>query len=161
MLRRFDVAHQEHTGERRAMKSLLRSLIALVLLAPGQVLSDRALKDLKVGEPLPTDEAMSVGPRAVRLPQANWQLIALARGEIRSNYTGSVKTTTGIFAYIEGTRALAFIRFSATEDTLAVDHWRYTGPDCAGTPVRYRDRFGSAFAQPECHEVRLSVNFLG
>jgi hypothetical protein len=39
------------------MENFLKSLIALVLLAPGQVLSERALKEMRIGDPLPPDGA--------------------------------------------------------------------------------------------------------
>lgn len=142
------------------MDKFLRGLMALMLLAPGQALSDRPLEDFQVGDAVHPDESISIGPRAVRLPQGNWQLVAKSRSENRNIY-GTTKVTTGVFAYIDGTRTLAFIRFSASEDTLPADGWRNVTDCSPGRPVRFRDGFENNPRQPECHEVRLLANFLG
>lgn len=142
------------------MNIFLRSLIALILLVPGQVLSERPLKQFRVGDALRSDEIISIGPRAVRLPQANWHLIAMHRGENRAGQA-TAEVTTGIFAYLDGTRTLAFIYFSASETSLQTDQWVGYARDCGSIPVRFHENFGSNPNQPECHEVYLLRNFLG
>ena len=58
------------------MGSLARGLNALALLAPGEVLSQRLLKDVQVGEEeLRSGESVSVGQRAVRLSHGNWYAV--------------------------------------------------------------------------------------
>jgi len=145
------------------MDIFLRGLIALMLLAPGQVLSERPLKHFRVGDTIRSDEIITIGPRAMRLPQANWHLIALHQGENRvvsGGSTARAEVTTGVFAHIDGTRTLAVIHFSASETSLPSDHWVGYSRDCESTPVRFRESFEGRPNQPECHEVRLLRNFL-
>jgi len=142
------------------MDKFLRGLLALMLLAPGQVLSDRPLRDFQVGDVVRPDETISVGPRAVRLPQGDWRLVALNHGENRTTSVKVAKVTTGVFARIDGSRTLAVAFFSASEEPVTADVWERS-PECESAQVRFRNRFGSPFSQPECHEVLVLSNFLG
>ncbi|MGH8634437.1 MAG: hypothetical protein ACRET7_09935 [Burkholderiales bacterium] len=144
------------------MNILFAGLIAFAILWPAQAFSERPLKHFRVGDTVRSDEIYSIGPRAVQLPQANWHLIAIHRGENRvRGSTATAAVTTGVFAYIDGTRTLAFISFSASESSLPANKWVVYSGDCESTPVRFRDSFGGHPNQPECHEVRLLKNFLG
>jgi hypothetical protein len=148
-------------GQGGAMPCFFRILVAFSLLWPAQALSDRLLKELRVGDELRSDESIAVGPRAIRLPQSSWHLLALRRDENREiGATGAADVTSGVFAYIDGTRALAVVYFGASETSLVVSRWQ-AYEDCGNTPSRFLDRFGSSPNQPECHEVRLVRNFLG
>jgi hypothetical protein len=131
-----------------------------MLLAPGLALSDRPLRELQVGDVVSPDESISVGPRAVRLPQGHWRLVALNHGENRTTSLKVAKVTTGVFARIDGSRTLAVAFFSASEEPVTADVWERT-PGCESAQVRFRDRFGSPLSQPECHEVLVLANFLG
>lgn len=143
------------------MKRFVGILVAFSLLGPAQSFAGQSLTRLQVGDDLRLDESISIGSRAIRLPQAGWHLLATRRSENRIiGGTGTTEVTSGVFAYINGTRTLAVVYFSASEATLPNTRWT-TYNDCETTPVRFVDRFGSPPAHPECHEVRLMQNFLG
>jgi len=79
------------------MNIFFRCLVAISFLGPAHAQSERPLKHFRVGDALRSDEIISIGPRAVRLPQANWHLIAIHQGENRAGQARA-DVTTGVFA---------------------------------------------------------------
>ena len=148
------------------MKVSLAGVFAFVFFGLAHAQSERPLKHYRVGDTIRSDEIITVGPRGMRLPQASWQLVALQQFENRmrpgGGSTATAQVTAGIFAYIDGTRTLAVIYFSASESPLPADNWIGGGPrECGSIPVRFHENFGSHPNRPECHEIRLGRNFLG
>jgi hypothetical protein len=144
------------------MRTLLRCLIAMSFFGLAHAQIERPLKSLRAGDELRSADVITVGPRGIQLPQVGWQLIALFRGENRIIAgTGTADVTGGVFAYIDGTRTLAIIYFSASESTMAADRWGGGGRECGSIPVRFHTTFGSNPTQPECNEIRLiTASFL-